>query len=512
MQKTHIYPSSPYLRLIVIFIAGFFFYSCAKESKQDLQTIEDHQLKKYSQIIINELDWKEVTALDNNHPVRINSYAVGDVDIPKIGSRCTGFLISENTIMTNHHCIPSASYATGVKVSFRHEYGIPKYNWETYDCSTFIGNNKALDFALLECQGSPGSSFNVATISRQNVNVNSGIYVVQQNCDYYSKRDCDWSKKFSNGSILQVANEYTHNADTLGGSSGSPVFSYISHEVIGIHHAGLGNNGYGRGVENYAVPMYKIANHIEQYFPNVAIIGSSTPSTPTDPTPSPPFEPNETTTNAYPITQFPFSESLEISSTNDNDFFKITVDYPGTVNIQMAFTHSYSDLDLKLFDQYQQVVAKSDTTSNYEGINIFLNPGTYYIYVYGYNRASGPYNMNVDFSFNAPVSDEPNDDITQATGITTPYNGQGKQIESNSDIDHYTFTVSSYKTVNINIAFAHASGDLDLQLLNQQGSMIKKSASTSNKESITTSLSQGTYIIKVYGYRGATGDYKLQVN
>ena len=51
-------------------------------------------------IIVGSLDWKEITTLSSNSPIFENASFVGDVDLPAVGSRCTGFLISED-VQTN---------------------------------------------------------------------------------------------------------------------------------------------------------------------------------------------------------------------------------------------------------------------------------------------------------------------------------------------------------------------------------------------------------------------------
>ena len=93
--------------------------------------------------------------------------------------------------------------------------------------------------------------------------IGESLYVVQQNCDYYSDRNCYFTKKVSFGELKKVeGNSYTHNADTLGGSSGSPIFSKSSNKVMSLFTTqALGNNGRGRGLENYGVSMAKIVSH-----------------------------------------------------------------------------------------------------------------------------------------------------------------------------------------------------------------------------------------------------------
>src|SRR5690606_9835311 len=141
------------------------------------------------------------------------------------------------------------------------------------------GNDEELDFALLRCEGSPGAQYGTVNLARSAAAAGSDIYVIHQNCDYYNEQDCDPTKKISRGKLVKIRSEdgeYAHNADTLGGSSGSPMFG-PNHEVIAIHHAGAGGWFNGRGYENYAVPMHKIVAKINSKFAGV-LTGGQTPA------------------------------------------------------------------------------------------------------------------------------------------------------------------------------------------------------------------------------------------
>src|SRR5690606_15550189 len=139
---------------------------------------------------------------------------------------------------------------------------------------------------------SPGAQYGTVNLAQAAAAASSDLYVIHQNCDYYTVQDCVPTKKISKGKLVSIRaedGEYVHNADTLGGSSGSPVFG-TNHEVIAIHHAGAGGWFNGRGYENYAVPMHKIVAKIQSTFPGV-LSGSAPAPQPADPTPQQPAVP-----------------------------------------------------------------------------------------------------------------------------------------------------------------------------------------------------------------------------
>ena len=83
-------------------------------------------------------------------------------------------------------------------------------------------------------------------------------------------------------------------------------------------------------------------------------------------------------------------------------------------------------------------------------------------------------------------------------------------IESADDEDFFSFTTSG-GSVDVSLAFSHATGDLDLFLLDGSGQQLGSSTSVTDTESIVTTLGAGTYYVRVIGYSGATGDYTLEL-
>jgi hypothetical protein len=368
--------------------------SCGKNEKSN-EAVSDLNT---SQIIIGSVDWDEVSLLSEDDPKRQASLSVASLDLPVMGSRCTGFMISPDVLMTNQHCIPSSRYAAGVTAVFNHVQGVDRSQHVRYDCSEFIGNDSRLDFALLRCAGSPGSVHGFLELDAALADEGDDIYVVHQNCDYYSVRNCDWTKKVSEGSIVEVSDEYAHDADTLGGSSGSPMLSAGSNKVVGIHHAGLGNNGWGRGIENYAVPMSKIVPVLRSRFASVLSSGGSGSGSGSSGGGSSVDSDNDSFSSAdeLDLSRGDVEVDEEIDSSSDVDYFKVKLTRTSTLKVKISFSHRRGDLDLKLYSSSKRTIKTSAGVKNSEEILKTLSAGTYYIKVYGYRGSQGDYELSVE--------------------------------------------------------------------------------------------------------------------
>jgi hypothetical protein len=103
---------------------------------------------------------------------------------------------------------------------------------------------------------------------------------------------------------------------------------------------------------------------------------------------------------------------------------------------------------------------------------------------------------------------------TTAGAATIPFNTDVTGLISPSgDIDHYKFVISTSGTITITLGTL--PGDYDLKLLNSSGSQVAISqAGGTSSESISRTVSAGTYYAQVYGYNGAnsaTSCYTLRV-
>ncbi|NNC20736.1 trypsin-like peptidase domain-containing protein [Corallococcus exiguus] len=216
-----------------------------------------------SNVIVGSLNWVSATSLTGTQ--RTKSLAVGYLSIPAVGSRCTAWLVSNDVIITNNHCVGSASEAVGARVSFNYEDGVASASRVWYPCATFIKTWSGDDMTALRCSAVngqlPGQVYGFLTVATANAATNATVYVVNQNCDYYTTSSCVPTKKSSPGKVLNgnySTTDISYDADTLGGSSGSPVISTSTNQVVALHHIGVGGNSQGRGTANTGVKATRV--------------------------------------------------------------------------------------------------------------------------------------------------------------------------------------------------------------------------------------------------------------
>lgn len=342
-------------------------------------------------VIVGGVQWQEAAALPEGSAERASSRSVAYLSIPAAGTRCTGFLIAPDVLMTNEHCIPNAASAQGARALFQYEEGGPTTD-AGVDCSEFLGNDAGLDFALLRCVGRPGDTYGVVALEATTPSKNADVYVVHQNCDYYTDPSCAPTKKYSPGRVTATSPEIGHDADTLGGSSGSPVFSRVTHGVIGLHHVGLGNDGNGRGSQNRAVPMTSILPVLAQRYPGITL-GAQAPADLAPPAlqVADGYEPNDQLAGAIAV-QLPFASVDARVAAGDLDHYRFTA--PGARTIRLSFQHAAGDLDLYALDEAGAVLGRSVGTTDVE--EIALNAvGNVVIRVIGYRGAVGSYVLDV---------------------------------------------------------------------------------------------------------------------
>lgn len=195
---------------------------------------------------------------------------------------CTGWLCSAtNHVMTNEHCVSSASAALNTDFDFMAEAP----TCETQNCSecfpgyvysgaTFIQDSANLDYCLMVLNvqagepdpattygflelddrvaipgeeiyiiGHPGGRAKEMTIFSTHANDPTGIPVVHS----ITEPPCSGSGYYDVG----------YFADTEGGSSGSPVLARSSHKVIALHHCA--------NCPNRGVPIHLVHDEVGEY-------------------------------------------------------------------------------------------------------------------------------------------------------------------------------------------------------------------------------------------------------
>ncbi|PQL94426.1 PPC domain-containing protein, partial [Apibacter adventoris] len=195
-----------------------------------------------------------------------------------------------------------------------------------------------------------------------------------------------------------------------------------------------------------------------------------------------------------------------IGSSTDKDFYKFTLNSKSIVTVTLQ--NLPKNYDLIIYNIAQGQIGKSALggTSN-ESITInYLDPGTYYVVVEGYNGnfdINRCYTLKAEATAIAPciVNYEPNDYFAKATAINTNTNYYAG-IGSSTDKDFYKFTLNSKSIVTVTLQNLPKNYDLIIYNI-AQGQIGKSALGGTSNESITINyLDPGTYYVVVEGYNG----------
>jgi len=217
-----------------------------------------------------EVDWLEPSEVEDPQLLAVTR-ASGMIQTDKGGgtARCSATLISPDLLLTNHHCVPDTESALGTTFYPETEREVSGYQrlMRRFPCTELIATSCAHDVSVLRCQPEarsgalPGERYGFVNISLRGAYPGDPINLVHTNCDYRKAsgdRSCTPHKLISPGQILSYgprcihfggeegcdncrseANHATHNADSLGGSSGGGIFDASTYELIGVNWGGV---------------------------------------------------------------------------------------------------------------------------------------------------------------------------------------------------------------------------------------------------------------------------------
>ncbi|EEY70680.1 uncharacterized protein PITG_06158 [Phytophthora infestans T30-4] len=168
---------------------------------------------------------------------------------------CTGWLGgSEGHLFTNHHCFEQEDWVLTTDIEFAAESSSCSEQCETQlgcpgtlvaTASTLIADSEDIDYSVVQLPDCVDlSPYGYLQMREFGPVVNESIYV-PQHPDGYAKRIVSTVDRGDSTTVLSVGKDgncgteqVRHNADTKGGSSGSPLIASKDNLVVGIHHCG----------------------------------------------------------------------------------------------------------------------------------------------------------------------------------------------------------------------------------------------------------------------------------
>lgn len=199
---------------------------------------------------------------------------------------CTAFIVDDQHILTNHHCIPgmdgdptgqvsgvqAAQFVAGFIKPGRAE-GTDRYTVSPQ----IVETNRELDYTVLRVFGNPSTKYGKLELAMADPEDAEFLWIIghpQGQSQHISREGCAAATP-----AISEEGKLIHSCDTLGGNSGSPVIRLTDKRVVGLHHAGDNRTGF-----NMAIPMTRILPQSKVLKAAVGAAGTPAPQ-PAKPTP-----------------------------------------------------------------------------------------------------------------------------------------------------------------------------------------------------------------------------------
>jgi len=189
-------------------------------------------------------NFEDIAGFSQGNRYRQIANPVGRLDLlidlggQQVTSTCTAWVISPSLIMTNYHCVPGHE-GTIMAAQLVMNYlttGQPQNEIDFYEVATVpIEANPDLDYAVVEVAGDPTARYGQVDIDARDPADGEELFIIHHPMGKPKKitrRNCRNARIAEDG-------DFHHYCDTLGGSSGSPIFSDNDLSLVGLHYAGL---------------------------------------------------------------------------------------------------------------------------------------------------------------------------------------------------------------------------------------------------------------------------------
>ncbi|MEX0313808.1 MAG: serine protease, partial [Allomuricauda sp.] len=206
--------------------------------------------------------------------------AVGRIVLPVAGGNRlgTGFMVSPQIMMTNNHVLSSENEAANARFQFdyfRKEDGTvgPISEFSLRPDRFFITESN-LDFTLCAVENTNPNGQDVSQRGWFPLIGPSGKALIGEWVSIIQHPNGDPQKVVvqDNKVVDTFKEDFLHyKADTMGGSSGSPVLN-VDWDLVALHHAAVGNNNEGARISS-------IVNHLTSIFSQESVTQSFSPNT-----------------------------------------------------------------------------------------------------------------------------------------------------------------------------------------------------------------------------------------
>lgn len=169
---------------------------------------------------------------------------------------CTGFLVSPTRMVTNEHCIATAEACATTVVLFDYDTVSMVEPQKQRRCIAIRQADQLLDYTVFDLDQPAEQSIRPLTFGASSPVNGANLLVIQHPGGEPKQISRDGCSAVSNPVAGNAADtDFTHECDTLGGSSGSPMLD-AAFRVVGLHHFGRGGD---QPLHNRAVRIEPIA-------------------------------------------------------------------------------------------------------------------------------------------------------------------------------------------------------------------------------------------------------------
>ncbi len=189
-------------------------------------------------------NFEDIARFSQGNRYRQIANPVGRLDLlidlggEQVTSTCTAWVIAPSLIMTNYHCVPGLEgeiVAAQLVMNYL-TTGQPQAEIDFYEVGIApVEANQALDYAVVEVGGDPAARYGMVNLDARDPAKDEELFIIHHPMGKPKKitrRNCRNARIAEDG-------DFHHFCDTLGGSSGSPIFSDNDLSLVGLHYAGL---------------------------------------------------------------------------------------------------------------------------------------------------------------------------------------------------------------------------------------------------------------------------------